>query len=71
MKPSEQKKSSTHKVLDAPVNLGEMAANAQYTMDDVSSIWVINRDDNLVNIHTHTKKGVCFDFPFFKINLNQ
>lgn len=50
MKPSEQKKSGAQKVLDAPINLAEMAANAQNNVDDVSSIWVINRDDNLVYI---------------------
>lgn len=48
MKPSDQKKSGTQKVLDAPINLAEMAANNQTNMTDVSSIWVINRDDNLV-----------------------
>lgn len=48
MKPSDQKKSGVQKVLDAPINIAEMAANAQNNAEDVSSIWVINRDDNLV-----------------------
>lgn len=48
MKPSEQKKTGAQKVLDAPINLAQMAANAETQSNDVSSIWVINRDDNLV-----------------------
>lgn len=48
MKPSEQKKTGAHKVLDAPINLAQMAANAETQSTDVTSIWVINRDDNLV-----------------------
>lgn len=48
MRPSDQKKASVQKVLDAPINLAEMAANAETTSTDVSSIWVVNRDDNLV-----------------------
>ncbi|XP_031620401.1 ATP-binding cassette sub-family F member 3-like isoform X2 [Contarinia nasturtii] len=47
MKPSENKKSGTQKVLDAPINIAEMAANNITNVTDVSSIWVINRDDNL------------------------
>lgn len=50
MKPDNPAKRGLHKVLDAPVNLGQMAANYQ-TTEDVTSIWVINRDDNLVNIN--------------------
>lgn len=49
MKPSEQKKTGAQKVLDAPINLAQMAANAEIQSNDVSSIWVINRDDNLVS----------------------
>lgn len=49
MKPSDQKKSGLQKVLDAPINLADLAATTQNTMEDVSSIWVINRDDNLVS----------------------
>lgn len=48
MRPSDQKKATVQKVLDAPINLAEMAANAETTSTDVSSIWVVNRDDNLV-----------------------
>lgn len=48
MKPSDQKKSGAQKVLDAPINIAEMAANAHNNTEDVSSIWVISRDDNLV-----------------------
>lgn len=53
MKPSEQKKSGAQKVLDAPINIAEMAANAQICSTDVSSIWVINRDDNLVHFYVN------------------
>lgn len=51
MKPKSHIKSSLQKVLDVPVNLGQMAANLQHNTEDVSSIWVINRDDNLVSTH--------------------
>lgn len=37
-----------HKVLNAPVNLGQMAANLENNVDDIKSIWVMQRDDNLV-----------------------
>lgn len=35
------------KILDAPVNLGQMAANLQETVEDIKSIWVMQRDDSL------------------------
>lgn len=38
---------SMAKVLDAPINLGQMAANLETETDDVKSIWVVSRDDNL------------------------
>lgn len=50
MKPSDQKKNGLQRVLDAPINLADLAATAQTTTEDVSSIWVVNRDDNLVSI---------------------
>lgn len=37
------------KVLNAPVHLGSMAANLQNDIDDVKSIWVMQRDDSLVS----------------------
>lgn len=47
MKPNFQKQDGPHKVLDAPVNLGEMAADLAGAQDDTTSIWVVSRDDNL------------------------
>lgn len=38
-----------HKVLNAPVHLGSMAANLESNVEDIKSIWVIQRDDNLVS----------------------
>lgn len=49
MKPQDSTNKHSQKVLDAPINLAQMAANLQNNSHDVSSIWVINRDDNLVN----------------------
>uniref|UniRef100_A0A146M2S6 ATP-binding cassette sub-family F member 3 n=2 Tax=Lygus hesperus TaxID=30085 RepID=A0A146M2S6_LYGHE len=37
----------THKVLDAPVHLGSMAANLQDNVEDIKSIWVMQRDEAL------------------------
>lgn len=56
MKPSDHKRSGLHKVLDAPVNLAEMAANAETKQVNVSSIWVTARDDNLVKPNKQTNK---------------
>lgn len=50
MKPMNNTQSGEHKVLDAPVNLGQMAANLETTQQDITSIWVVNRDDGLVSI---------------------
>lgn len=38
-----------NKVLNAPVHLGSMAANLENHVDDIKSIWVMQRDDNLVS----------------------
>ncbi|KAI7815050.1 ABC subfamily F member 3 [Rhyzopertha dominica] len=35
------------KVLNAPVHLGSMAANLESSVDDIKSIWVMQRDDSL------------------------
>lgn len=37
-----------NKVLNAPVHLGSMAANLENNVEDIKSIWVMSRDDNLV-----------------------
>lgn len=39
------------KVLNAPVHLGSMAANLESNMEDVKSIWMMQRDDTLVKIN--------------------
>lgn len=36
------------KVLNAPVHLGSMVENTDTTIDDIKSIWVVQRDDTLV-----------------------
>lgn len=53
MKPQDHKKQGLQKVLDAPINLAQMAANLQNNPHDMSSIWVINRDDNLVSSYLY------------------
>lgn len=50
MKPKNNSQSGEHKVLDAPVNLGQMAANLETTQQDITSIWVVSRDDGLVRV---------------------
>lgn len=42
-------KNGPSKVLNAPVNLGAMAANLENNVDDIKSIWVMQRDDSLVS----------------------
>lgn len=42
-------KNGPTKVLNAPVHLGSMAANLESNIDDVRSIWVMQRDDSLVS----------------------
>lgn len=50
MKPTDHKKATVQKVLDAPINIAQMVANETVVGQDISSIWVVNRDDNLVCI---------------------
>lgn len=45
------------RVLNAPVNLGAMAANLENNVGDIKSIWVMQRDDTLV------KKNPGFGVP--------
>lgn len=47
MKPTDNVRKGAHKVLDAPKSLGQMAANMEGIQEDISSIWVVSRDDNL------------------------
>lgn len=46
---SGQVNNSERKILDAPINLGEMAANLENEVDTMRSIWVIQRDESLVS----------------------
>lgn len=44
------------KVLNAPVHLGSMVDNNDSTIEDIKSIWVVQRDDTLV------RKYFCINF---------
>lgn len=52
LKPNQDniERNGPHKVLNAPVHLGSMAANLESSVEDMKSIWVIQRDDNLVSV---------------------
>lgn len=54
------KTNGPHKVLNAPVHLGSMAANLESNVDDIKSIWVIQRDDNLVSFFFFWLCWFCF-----------
>lgn len=43
----DESKNNSRKVLNAPVHLGSMAANLENNVEDIKSIWMIQRDDNL------------------------
>ncbi|CAH0554649.1 unnamed protein product [Brassicogethes aeneus] len=48
LKPSKTSlRNGPQRVLNAPVHLGSMAANLENEVDDIKSIWVNHRDDNL------------------------
>lgn len=49
MKPEKAVSKTQHKILDAPVHLGSMAATLEAGVDDLKSIWAVQRDDNLVS----------------------
>lgn len=47
---SDAKNSKIRKVLDAPVQLGQMAANlSENDIDSMTSIWIQSRNDGLVS----------------------
>jgi ATP-binding cassette subfamily F protein 3 len=46
---SSSKKNGPTKVLNAPIHLASMAANLENDMNDIKSIWVMHRDDTLVD----------------------
>lgn len=43
------------RVLNAPVHLGSMAANLESSVEDIKSIWVMQRDDSLVRFTLNNK----------------
>lgn len=48
MKPDKSgSKNGTKKILDTPINLGQMAANLETESIESKSIWVVSRDDSL------------------------
>lgn len=49
LKPNDKKptENGSNKVLNAPIHLASMAANLESTVDDIKSIWVMQRDDTL------------------------
>lgn len=44
----EKQKNGVNKVLNAPVNLGAMAATLEAQVEQIKSIWVTTRDDTMV-----------------------
>lgn len=49
MKTNNGNTNGLNKVLNAPIHLGSMAANLESNVEDIKSIWVVSRDDSLVN----------------------
>lgn len=47
LKPKGNDKNGPTKVLNAPIHLGSMAANQETNIDDVKSIWMMQRDESL------------------------
>lgn len=50
MKPGNPLQNGGAKVLNAPVNMGTMAANQENDVEEIKSIWVTTRDDGLVSL---------------------
>lgn len=47
---NEVKNSKTGKILDAPIQLGQMSANlSEFDIDNMTSIWIQQRNDVLVS----------------------
>jgi ATP-binding cassette subfamily F protein 3 len=49
MRPDNKLQNGGAKVLNAPVNMGTMAANQDCGVEEIKSIWVTTRDDGLVS----------------------
>lgn len=50
LRPNKEKNSNgPMKVLNAPVHLGSMVDNIDSSIEEVKSIWVVQRDDTLVS----------------------
>lgn len=44
----ERRKNGVNKVLNVPIHMGSMSSNADEEFDQIKSIWVTSRDDNMV-----------------------
>lgn len=44
----ERRKNGVNKVLNVPIHMGSMASNVDGELDQIKSIWVTTRDDNMV-----------------------
>lgn len=44
----ERRKNGVNKVLNVPIHMGSMASNVDGDFDQMKSIWVTSRDDNMV-----------------------
>lgn len=44
----ERRKNVVNKVLNVPIHMGSMASNVEGEIDQIKSIWVATRDDNMV-----------------------
>ena len=49
LKPENDKINRNRKILDAPILLGQMAANLDTDVENMTSIWVQQRNDSLVS----------------------
>lgn len=60
LKPESDKiNSKNRKILDAPILLGQMSANLDTDVENMTSIWVQQRNDSLVNIDEISSQKTC------------
>lgn len=65
LKPESDKINSSRKILDAPVLLGQMNSNLDADIENMTSIWVQQRNDSLVSgSRTITKLPVAMKVSF-------
>lgn len=53
------------KVLNAPVHLGSIVDNTETDIQDIKSIWVVQRDDTLVRIFKYKIIDYIYYFNFY------